>query len=324
MGCHVRPCISVLVPARNEERTLHATLPAILTAARELPQPAEVLVIMPPTSPFLANPPTDDPQLSWHGTPRPGKFNALRAGADLARGQILILVDADVLVEPDTFRFLAQPILDGFADVVTGSIELLPRAANAQQRLLERWATTSFRCWEELRANHPDLLWALPGAIYGIRRDLFPRRPLVPIIDDASVGLHAKEAGSAFVHAPGATVRTSAPANYWHWARQKLRSRRGWAALALLRPDEVSELEMTFRQYLTSAADGGATSRLMYAQDSLLRFAARQLVRFERSPSGSWKPARRRDQWPGPAHADKGVSRPDDVLAPQAARARTK
>jgi len=298
MGGHVRPCISVLVPARNEELTLPATLPAILKAAHELPQPAEVLVIMPPTSPFLANPPSDDPQLRWHAAPRPGKFNALRAGADLARGQILLLVDADVLVEPDTFRFLAQPILDGSADVVTGRIELLPRAANAQQRMLERWATTSFRCWEEMRANHPDLLWALPGAIYGIRRDLFPHRPLVPIVDDASIGLHAKEAGSAFAHAPGAAVRTHAPASYRHWARQKLRSRRGWAALARLRPDDVSELERTLRQYLSSAARDDATGRLMQAQDRLLRLAACQLLRFGRSPSGSWEPARRQDQWP--------------------------
>jgi hypothetical protein len=200
-------------------------------------------------------------------------------------------------VEPDTFRLLAQPMLDGSADVVAGRIELLQRATNTTQRLLERWAATSFRCWDEMRTNHPDLLWALPGAIYGIRRPLFPDQPIVPIVDDASIGLHAKDEGSVFAYVPSAAIRTHAPANYRHWVRQKLRSRRGWAALARLRPDEVTELEMTLRQYVAAAARDDPTAWLMRAQDRLLRVAASGSFRLTRASSGAWQPARTSDQW---------------------------
>jgi hypothetical protein len=297
MSGHEQPLVSVLVPARNEERTLPTTLPAILKAARELPHPAEVLVITPPDSPAYAAPPLCDPILTWLPTPRSGKFNALRIGADAAQGEFLLLVDADVVMNPDTFRILAEPMLGGSADVVAGRIDLLPFATRGPEQLFERWALLSFRAWHELRSHHPDLLWALPGAIYGIRRALFPAEPLVPIVDDASLGLHAKDSGSVFAYTPGAVVHTAAPATWHHWVRQKLRSRRGWAALARLRPIEVAELESTFRQHLAVVARHDRTAPLMYVQDRALRFAARQMLRFERSPSGVWNPDRGRRQW---------------------------
>lgn len=297
MSGHEQPHITVLVPARNEERTLPTTLPAIVKATRELPRPAEVLVITPPDSPALARPSVHDPILRWLPTPRPGKFEALRVGADAANGDTLLLIDADVVTEPDTFRILAQPILDGSADVVAGRIDLLPSATSGPEQLFERWALLSFRTWHELRSGHPDLLWALPGAIYGIRRDLFPATALVPIVDDASLGLHVNDVGATFAYAPGATVYTPAPATWQSWVRQKLRSRRGWAALARLRPTEVARLESRFRQHLAVIARHDRTAPLMYAQDRVLRFMARQMLRFESTPSGVWNPTRGRRQW---------------------------
>ncbi len=124
MSGHAQPLVSVLVPARNEEQTLPTTLPGILKAIRELPCPAEVLVITPPDSPAFMAPPVRDPILKWLPTPRPGKFNALRVGADAAQGESLLLLDADVAVEPDTLWILADPLLNRSADVVAGRIDL--------------------------------------------------------------------------------------------------------------------------------------------------------------------------------------------------------
>src|SRR5438034_91597 len=90
MSGHEQARVSVLVPARNEEGILPTTLPAILKAVRELPCPAEVLVIVPPQSPALNAPPVRDPFLTWLPTSQPGKFNALRVGADAAHGEFLL------------------------------------------------------------------------------------------------------------------------------------------------------------------------------------------------------------------------------------------
>jgi cellulose synthase/poly-beta-1,6-N-acetylglucosamine synthase-like glycosyltransferase len=210
------PQISVLVPARNEELILPVTLPTVLKAARDLEQPAEVLVITPPTSPSLANPPISDPLLRWLPTPQPGKFAALRAGATAARAEILLLVDADVMLDVDALRWLAQPMLSGAADVVAGRIDLLTCASTPIQRLLERWMSLSLQAWHELRAERTDLLWALPGALYGIKRGLFPAEALVPLVDDVSIGLSAREAGATFAYCPAASVTTPAPLSYQH------------------------------------------------------------------------------------------------------------
>jgi cellulose synthase/poly-beta-1,6-N-acetylglucosamine synthase-like glycosyltransferase len=238
-----------------------------------------------------------DPILTWLPTLQAGKFNALRVGVDAACGELLLLLDADVLMEPEVLRILAEPMLTDAADVVAGRIDLLPFATRGPEMLFERWALLSFRTWHEVRSNHPDLLWALPGAIYGIKRTLFPAQPLVPIVDDASLGLHAKDSGANFAYAPGAVVHTAAPATWQHWVRQKLRSRRGWAALARLRPAEVADFEATFRQHLAAIASHDRTAPVMYAQDRVLRFAARQILRFQRSPSDVWNPGRGRRQW---------------------------
>ena len=50
-----------------------------------------------------------------------GKGSALRAGFDMAEGEIIIVQDADLEYDPKEYPTLIEPILDGRADVVYGS-----------------------------------------------------------------------------------------------------------------------------------------------------------------------------------------------------------
>lgn len=297
---------SILVPARNEESTLPITLPAVLQAAVNLPCPAEVIVIAPTFSPVHTQPPVHHPLLRWARTTKPGKFEALRVGIGAARGETLLLVDADVIVAPGAFRALMKPLLADTADVVAGRINLLPRGRTPSQRLLERWTSLSMTAWDRLRTSHPEFLWALPGAIYGIKRDLWPTSLLTPLVDDASVGLHAKDAGARFAYAPQASIRTPAPAHYRHWLSQKMRSRRGWARLGQLRPLEVHALESSLRRYLTDAATGDPTAGLMQAQDRILRMASHASLTMNSSLSDTWTPQRADHQWLATASDSQG------------------
>jgi len=59
-------------------------------------------------------------QLLVHESNR-GKGAALKSGFDAAVGDIIIVQDADLEYDPNEYRKLLQPILDGKADVVFGS-----------------------------------------------------------------------------------------------------------------------------------------------------------------------------------------------------------
>ena len=124
------PCLSVVVPAYNEEATLEEVILKVLA----LPQLLEVVVV-------------DD--CSSDGTPEvtrrladayprvrvarhernAGKTEALKTGFALTRGGIVIVQDADLEYDPTEIPAVIQPIIEGHADVVYGSRFMVRRAA---------------------------------------------------------------------------------------------------------------------------------------------------------------------------------------------------
>jgi chlorobactene glucosyltransferase len=100
------PLLSVIIPARDEERAIARTVRAML--AQTYPQ-LEIVVVndrsTDATADVLAS--FDDPRLVVvHATEDPpagwlGKPWALHQGSQRARGELLLFVDADVIYEPD-------------------------------------------------------------------------------------------------------------------------------------------------------------------------------------------------------------------------------
>lgn len=115
-------CLSVVVPAYNEE----ATLATIVQKLLAVPHLLEIIIVDDCSSdrtPQIARQLAEShPQLRYERHPKnAGKTAALKTGFALTRGRIVIVQDADLEYDPAEIPVVIQPILDGHADVVYGS-----------------------------------------------------------------------------------------------------------------------------------------------------------------------------------------------------------
>jgi glycosyltransferase involved in cell wall biosynthesis len=116
-----RPYLSVLVPAYNEERTLGQVIDAVL----KVPEDLEIVLIDDGSSDgtwsvMQSRVDGDHVRAVRHLTNQ-GKGTAIRTGLTHARGQVIIIQDADLEYSPDDFGSLLEPLKSGRATVVYGS-----------------------------------------------------------------------------------------------------------------------------------------------------------------------------------------------------------
>lgn len=120
--------LSIVIPAYNEERTIHLILDKIKQVRLTNDIAKEVIIINDCSKDdtegaikrYMAANPEMDIQYYKHEVNK-GKGAALHTGISKATGEYLVIQDADLEYDPKEYNLLLQPILDGFADVVYGS-----------------------------------------------------------------------------------------------------------------------------------------------------------------------------------------------------------
>ena len=117
--------ISIIIPVYNEAMTITTILQQV--DAVQLPFAKEVVVIddfsIDGTREILRNFENNGSEkfkVIYHDKNQ-GKGAALKSGFALAKGDIIIIQDADLEYDPREYPRLIQPLLDGKADVVYGS-----------------------------------------------------------------------------------------------------------------------------------------------------------------------------------------------------------
>jgi glycosyltransferase involved in cell wall biosynthesis len=122
-------CLSVVIPAFNEERTLAAVVEKLLRLQHLL----EIIVVndcsRDRTEEVARNLSEKYPQVRVVSHEKNGgKTEALKTGFAMTRGDIVIVQDADLEYDPNEIPGVIKPILEGHADVVYGSRFLVRKA----------------------------------------------------------------------------------------------------------------------------------------------------------------------------------------------------
>ncbi|MGO8685715.1 MAG: glycosyltransferase family 2 protein [Candidatus Dormibacteria bacterium] len=116
------PFLSVLMPALNEERTISQMLDAVLAVPVDL----EVILVddgsTDRTWELMTARADADPRVhAFRHHVNGGKGAAIRTALKKARGEVVLIQDADLEYDPADYPRLLEPIRDGRATVVYGS-----------------------------------------------------------------------------------------------------------------------------------------------------------------------------------------------------------
>jgi glycosyltransferase involved in cell wall biosynthesis len=120
--------LSIVIPVYNEEKTIHLILDKVKQVALKNNIKKELILVNDCSKDdskgaveryIQANP--DLTIQYYEHEVNKGKGAALHTGISKAKGDYLIIQDADLEYNPEEYNLLIQPVLDGFADVVFGS-----------------------------------------------------------------------------------------------------------------------------------------------------------------------------------------------------------
>lgn len=116
------PLLSIIIPAYNEERTIEEVVRRMETSTLPLDFTRELIVIndgsKDRTGEILKQFESAHQVLHVANT---GKGGAVRKGFALAKGDFIIVKDADLEQDPEDIPAMLRPIITGRADVVFGS-----------------------------------------------------------------------------------------------------------------------------------------------------------------------------------------------------------
>ena len=217
--------VSVIVPAYNEKEGIEAAVRSL--AGRRPPARSRwsSSTTARPTAPPTLVEALGLPNVRVVRVPNGGKATALNTGVALARHDLIVMVDGDTVVEPDSIRRLVQPFADPAVGAVAGNVKVGNRrslvAPLAAHRVRDRLQPRPPPVRDAAAACRPcparsarSAAQALPAA-GGISDDT--------LAEDTDLTMALRRAGWRVVYEERARAWTEAPATLEQLWRQRYR-----------------------------------------------------------------------------------------------------
>ncbi|MFG2533488.1 bifunctional polysaccharide deacetylase/glycosyltransferase family 2 protein [Streptomyces sp. NPDC048516] len=215
--------VTVLVPAYNEEAGIESTVRSLLASThRQL----QVIVIDDGSSDGTADIAAriGDPRVRVIRQANAGKAAALNTGLAHARYEIVVMVDADTVFEPDAIHHLIQPLAHPAVGAVSGNTKVGNR-----RRLLGRWQHLEYVFGFNLDRRMFEVLECMPtvpGAIGAFRRDALMGVGGVSedtLAEDTDLTMALWQAGWRVLYEESAIAWTEVPTSLRQLWRQRYR-----------------------------------------------------------------------------------------------------
>ena len=219
------PSVAVLVPSYREELVISRCVASL--RASVYPN-LEIIVIDDGsddgTAAAARNAAADDPRVTVLRKENGGKASALNRGFSSTRADVIVVVDADSIVEPDAIAELVRPLADARVGAVAGNV-----------KVGNRWSVLGvFQHLEYVMGinldrrffDEVDAISVVPGALGSFRREALEtvgRFPTDTLAEDADLTVAIGEMGLHVRHAPSARAWTEVPTALSALRRQRFR-----------------------------------------------------------------------------------------------------
>ncbi|GAA2649368.1 glycosyltransferase [Streptomyces vastus] len=215
--------VTILIPAYNEEAGIESTVHSLLASTHPYLQ---IIVIDDGSTDQTADLATwiNDPRVRVIRQPNAGKAAALNTGLAHAMYDIVVMVDADTVFEPDAIYELIQPLAHPAVGAVSGNTKVGNRRG-----LLGKWQHLEYVFGFNLDRRMFEVLECMPtvpGAIGAFRRDALMGVGGVSedtLAEDTDLTMALWRAGWRVVYQESAVAWTEVPTSLRQLWRQRYR-----------------------------------------------------------------------------------------------------
>jgi cellulose synthase/poly-beta-1,6-N-acetylglucosamine synthase-like glycosyltransferase len=222
----ITPSVSILMPVYNEEKVTGKKIESLL-ASNYPPELLEIIIGSDASTDH-----TDEIVRTYADKhagirffrcdARQGKAAMLNILSSEAKGELLLITDANVIPGPDCIKLISEK----FADEQTGLCDSLPVAPEKtgggiaiQEKMYSsfemRLKNAEGRAWGTMTGPY--------GGFYCVRKSLFPKIPENILVDDLYVGLSIINRGYKAVNENNAVVTEDIPADIKEQYRRRVR-----------------------------------------------------------------------------------------------------